>query len=347
LNAFALNAFAEAGLTDPIAYDHRYAETKLTEVIMKVVNRLLHCFALVAALTIPVLAQDGGVIHGTISDFLGEPIEGAAARIEGEGVLQEFPTNAEGMYSADLPPGTYTLTFMVQRQPLLVETGLVLGAGADIERDYDLSALSESDQAAVRDRLDARASNDAVRAAFDAGRAAMAAGNIQEAISQFQLAAENDDQHIILANLALAQSQAGMHTEAAQNYRLALVQEPGNGAYLQNLGIALGNSGDVDGAADAISQAAALDPTVAGPAYYNLGLILLNRGQMDGAVDAFRNSIAADDGMAPAYFQLGLALVGTAPGDAVEPLERFLEIADDGDTNVATAEQLLEFARTQ
>jgi tetratricopeptide (TPR) repeat protein len=342
-----LNAFAEAGLSDPIAYDHRYAETKLTEVIMKVVNRLLHCFALVAALTIPVLAQDGGVIHGTISDFLGEPIEGAAARIEGEGVLQEFPTNAEGMFSADLPAGSYTLTFMVQRQPLLVETGLVLVAGADIERDYDMSALSEADQAAVRERLEARASDEAVRAAFDAGRAAMAAGDIPEAISRFQFAAENDDQHIILANLAMAQSQAGRHGEAAQNYRLALVQDPENGAYLQNLGIALGNSGDIDGAADVISQAATLDPTVAGPAYYNLGLVFLNRGEMDGAVDSFRNSIAADESLAPAYYQLGLALVGSAPADAVEPLERFLEIADDTDPNVATAEQLLEFARTQ
>jgi tetratricopeptide (TPR) repeat protein len=314
---------------------------------MRVVYRLLPCFALLVALTVPALAQDTGVVHGIISDFRGEPIEGAAARIEGNGFLQEFPTNAEGMFSADLAPGTYTLTFLLQRQPLLSETGVAVTAGADIERDYDLSALSEADQAAVQERLDARANNSAVRAAFDAGREAIAAGNVDEAIRQFTIAAEGDDQHLILANLAQAQATAGRHAEAAQNYRLALVQEPGNGPYLQNLGIALGNTGDVEGAADAISQAAALDPTIAGQSYYSLGLILMNRGELEGAVDAFRRSIAADDSQAAAHYQLGMALVGTTPGEAVEPFERYLDMADDGDPNVATAEQLLEFARTQ
>jgi tetratricopeptide (TPR) repeat protein len=206
--------------------------------------------------------------------------------------------------------------------------------------------MSDEDKARMVEMLNARGNAEAVRTAFDAGRAALAAGDFAGAIEQFSTAAESDDQHVILANLAQAYSGAGQHAEAADAYRRALVQDPENGVYQQNMGIALGNSGDVDGAVEAISRAAELDPLSAGSAYYNLGIIFINRAQMDQAVNAFRQSIAAAADHAPAYYQLGLALVGTAPAEAVEPLEKFLDLAPD-DPNAATAQGLLDFARTQ
>ena len=311
---------------------------------MRVVCRVLPGCLLVLALAAPAWSQ--AVVRGTILDFQGEPIEGAAVRVEGDGYLQEYPTGADGAYSATLPPGTYTLTFLVQRQALLVENNVPVRVGEPLVRDFDMSALSDEDQERALEMLEARGDANAIRAAFDAGVAALNSGDVDTAIAQFGIAAEGDDQHIILANLAQALALGGRHEEAAQNYALALIQDPENAVYLQNRGIALGNTGDIEGAVESIARAAELDPLTAGMSYFNLGIIFVNRGQVPDAVNAFERSIDADAENAQAYYQLGLALVGTAPADAVAPLERFLELAPD-DPNAQTAQGLLDFARTQ
>ena len=256
-----------------------------------------------------------------------------------------FPPRKTAPIRPPCPRAPTTLTLLVQRQAI-TSVEAEIRANQEVQGNFDLSSFSDEDQQRAIEMLEAGVDADAVRAAFDLGRAAMESGNFDEAVEQFTVAVDNDDQHVILANLAQALSGAGRHEEAAENYRLALVQDPENPIYLQNRGIALGNSGDVDGAVESITQAAVLDPLMAGPGHFNLGIIFINRGQVAEAVESFRDSIEADDTYAQAYYQLGLALVGAAPADAVEPLERFLELAPD-DPNALTAQGLLEFARTQ
>ena len=311
---------------------------------MKLVSRMLPYLVLVLAFAIPAQAQATGEITGTVLGFQSEPLA-AAIRIEVDGELREFPTAEDGTYSATLPAGTYTLTLLVQRQAI-TSVEATIRANQEVQGNFDLSSFSDEDQQRAIEMLEAGVDADAVEAAFTLGRDAMTAGNFDEAVEHFTVAAENDDQHVILANLAQALSGAGRHEDAAENYRLALVQDPENPIYLQNRGIALGNSGDVEGAVEAIGQAAVLDPTMAGSGHFNLGIIFINRGQLAEAVESFQSSVEADDTNAQAYYQLGLALVGSAPADAVEPLERFLELAPD-DPNALTAQGLLEFARTQ
>lgn len=312
---------------------------------MKLVSRMLPYLVLVLAFAIPVQAQGTGELTGTVLGFQSEPLASAAIRIEIDGEQREFPTAEDGTYSATLPAGTYTVTLLVQRQAITTVEATIR-ANQEVQGNFDLSSFSDEDQQRALEMLEAGVDADAVRAAFDLGRAAMTAGNFDEAVEQFTVAVANDDQHVILANLAQALSSAGRHDDAAENYRLALVQDPENPIYLQNRGIALGNSGDVGGAVESITQAAVLDPLMAGPGHFNLGIIFINRGQLAEAVESFRSSIEADDSYAQAYYQLGLALVGTAPADAVEPLERFLELVSD-DPNATTAQGLLEYARTQ
>jgi tetratricopeptide (TPR) repeat protein len=313
---------------------------------MKLIGRMLPFFVIVVVLAAPAQAQDEtGTLNGIVYDFESEPMSGAAIRVEVNGETLEVPTGGDGAYSMTLPVGTHLVTLIVRRQPITA-VDVEITADREVEGNFDLGAMSDEDKERALESINERGGAEAVREAFDLGRAALVAGNIDEAIGQFEIAVENDDQHIILANFATALAQGGRHDEAASNYRLALVQDPENAVYLQNLGIALGNSGDIDGAIEAITQAATLDPLSAGLGFFNLGIIFTNRAQMNEAIEAFNQSIEADDSNAQTYYQLGLALVGVTPGDAVAPFERFLELAPD-DPNAVTAEGLLEFARTQ
>jgi Flp pilus assembly protein TadD len=312
---------------------------------MKLVSHTLPCLLILIALVMPAQAQETGELAGTVFDFVSAPMPDAVIRIVVDGQTREVTTGADGTYSTTLPAGTHSVALVVQRQPI-TSVDVEITAGGNVEGNFDLGAMSEEDKAAALEMLEDRGNAEAVRAAFDLGRAALAAGDAEEAVAQFTLAVENDDQHLILANLAQAQAAAGLHADAAETYGRALIQDPINAVYLQNRGISLGNSGDVEGAVDSISQAAALDPLTAGSGYFNLGIIFINIGRTNEAVEAFTQALAADDSIAQAYYQLGLALVGTDAPAAIEPLERFIELEPD-DPNAVTAQALVDFARTQ
>jgi tetratricopeptide (TPR) repeat protein len=85
--------------------------------------------------------------------------------------------------------------------------------------------------------------------------------------------------------------------EAAGYYRAALAVRPGTVAVYNNLGIALHEKKDLDGAIAAFRQAIALDPKFA-QAHYNLGTVLKARGDRAGANAAFRRAIALDPKLA-------------------------------------------------
>jgi Tfp pilus assembly protein PilF len=316
---------------------------------MKLVNRVLPFLIVFAMVALPLAAQDSasptGEINGTVLGFDSNALAGAVLELNVNGETVRVVTGPDGKYTHMLPPGSYTGRLRIQGVVLTEET-FDVAVNRPVTTDFDLGALSPADKEAAREMIEGGGRANAAREAFQLGREALTSGNYAEAVTQFELAAENDNQHVILANLAQAYTGAGRFEDAAAQYRLALEQAPDNAVYHQNLGIVLGNSGDIDGAVASITQSATLDPTTESPAYYNLGLIFTNRGQMTEAVDAFKRSIAADANNAPAYYQLGLALVGTAPADAVTPLERFLELAPN-DPNAVTAQGLLDFAKTQ
>lgn len=316
---------------------------------MKLVNRVLPFLIVFAMVALPLAAQDSasptGEINGTVLGFDSNPLAGAVVELNVNGETVRVVTGPDGKYTQMLPPGSYTGRLRIQGVVLTEET-FDVAVNRPVTTDFDLGALSPADKEAARNMIEGGGRANAAREAFQLGREALTGGNYAEAVTQFELAAENDNQHVILANLAQAYTGAGRFEDAAAQYRLALEQAPDNAVYHQNLGIVLGNSGDIDGAVASITQSATLDPTTESPAYYNLGLIFTNRGQMTEAVDAFKRSIAANADNAPAYYQLGLALVGTAPADAVTPLERFLELAPN-DPNAVTAQGLLDFAKTQ
>lgn len=115
-------------------------------------------------------------------------------------------------------------------------------------------------------------------------------------------------------------------------------------AYYNNLGEALGRSGEANAAVEAYDKAATTDPTNAGTFYFNMGATLTNTNRTDEAIKAYDKCIAADPARADCHYYKGIAMLGKAtmkgntmiaPDGTAEEFNKYLELAPDG----ALAEQ--------
>ena len=111
-------------------------------------------------------------------------------------------------------------------------------------------------------------------------------------------------------------------------------------AYNQ-MGQALGRSGDAKGAGDAYDNAAKADPPKAGMYLLNEAVTLYNAGKMEDAAVAADKAIAADPNKADAYYIKGQALIQkvtvdpktnkvTAPPGCVDAYQHYLSLVPDG-----------------
>ena len=90
-------------------------------------------------------------------------------------------------------------------------------------------------------------------------------------------------------------------------YEAARALRPDNTAVLNNLGIALRDKGDLDGALTAYRKAIELDPKYA-EAHSCLGNALRDKGDLDGAIAAHRKAIELNPKAAKAHYNLSVAL---------------------------------------
>jgi tetratricopeptide (TPR) repeat protein len=126
------------------------------------------------------------------------------------------------------------------------------------------------------------------------------------------------------------------------HYRAARVTRPGNLAVLNNLGNALKDKGDVDGAIAAYKEAITHDPTFA-PAHYNLGVALHVTGDPDGAIAAYKEAIKHDPELAQAHLNLGITLTGRDLDGAIATFKEALKL----DPGLAQAHDNLGWALYQ
>jgi tetratricopeptide (TPR) repeat protein len=99
----------------------------------------------------------------------------------------------------------------------------------------------------------------------------------------------------------------GRSAEAAAHLRRALEQRPYDALPWNNLGSALAETGDLDGAIEAFRKCIALAPERAAP-WFNLGRALDIKGRVDEAHDAFTNALARDPSHAGARVMLARVL---------------------------------------
>jgi Flp pilus assembly protein TadD len=78
-------------------------------------------------------------------------------------------------------------------------------------------------------------------------------------------------------------------------------------------------------------------------AHFNLGLALFQNEQLEGAAEAFRGAIAADPAQGDAYFMLGNVLLrqGDSSG-ARESYQKFLEVSPDSPNAAAAREAIAQ-----
>jgi tetratricopeptide (TPR) repeat protein len=94
-----------------------------------------------------------------------------------------------------------------------------------------------------------------------------------------------DDNQVPSALVAVATKALTVRSAALIRRGLALAKslQPGDAAAHYNLGVALSNKGDLDGAIAEWREALRLNPNY-GDAHYNLGVALWHKGDWDGAI---------------------------------------------------------------
>jgi tetratricopeptide (TPR) repeat protein len=90
-------------------------------------------------------------------------------------------------------------------------------------------------------------------------------------------------------------------------FQAAVAAHPRSAAAHTNLGAALRDKGDLDGALASLREAVQLDPTLA-IAHNILGIALRGKGELDGAIARYREAVRLDPKCTRAYINLGAAL---------------------------------------
>jgi tetratricopeptide (TPR) repeat protein len=201
--------------------------------------------------------------------------------------------------------------------------------------------------------------------------AALLEGHWQEALAPLQeLTGMDPDNWEYFSGLGDAQSHLGQYQEAIGSYETGILvasdpaamhpddpaaalerEKAGVGHMLNNEGTTYNELHKTKEALAAYSKAAALDPNPK-LAYYNLCAAQYNAKNVAGALAACDKATAVDPGKAETYFLKGSLLVHmnqpgekgnvTVPAGAAEALEKYLELAPDGE-HAKEVRQMLEY----
>jgi Flp pilus assembly protein TadD len=302
-----------------------------------------------------------GTIQGKVLDRDGKPLQGAIARVQNMSTNQidEPKTNKSGTYNVSgLLQGRYKVTVIVDGYALMTRgetTGdeIFVTSGQEMTVNFDLRKAPNTPPvaaaplpAANKGKVDKKASEE-MRAAFNAGIAAMKAQNYDEAIKQFQLAAEKDSsQAAVFGNLGLAQLRTKKYADAVTAFKKSIALNPGDAGVHGSLTLALIESGKIEEAQQEAEEVAKLDPSKAAQSYYNLGATLSEKGKSKEAVELYKKAIEINPKYAPPYYQLGVAYftsTDTIPA-AIPILEKYIQL-EPGGQNSEAAKQLLNAAK--
>jgi len=306
--------------------------------------------AALAALTIamPVAAQMGGMVKGTVLDDKNQPVEGAKVTISMTDTGRKFETKTDkkGQYlQIGLASGAYTV--VAEKDKLSsAPSKATIRAGAPAELNLVIGV------AAAAMTKEGMAKAGALRAAFEGGVALSQAGKHEEAIAKFNEGIAASPQCFdCYNNIGFSYTQLKDYDKAEAAYKKAAELKPDDAAAYNGLANIYNAQRKFDLAAQASAKATELSTGLPGAgtagggggadALFNQGVILWNGGKIAEAKKAFEGAIAANPNHAEAHYQLGMSLVneGNLQGAATE-FETYLKLAPTG-PNAATAKSLV------
>jgi len=341
-----------------------------------------------------------GAISGKVLGEDGAPLKGAVVKFQRIGIKGNYSVKTDkkgGYIYVGLPLGKYRISVEVDGKERDFVDNASNHCGSDpVEINFDLHSkaqqnavlnkaaetgqltqeqergLSAEQKAAVEGQMKEReklaSKNKALNDAYNAGRTAAAAKQYDEAVKQFNAAAEIDPNQVaIWTNLAdsyiglgdgktdAAEKQAA-YDKASDAYQKALAINPDDAAVHNNYGLALVKMKKIEDAQAELQKAATLDPPSAGKYFYNLGAILTNIGQTEAAGAEFKKAIDADPNYAEAQYQYAIYLSAkmpppdkdgklTAPPGMTEALQKYLALSPNG-PNAESAKGLLAMLGT-
>ncbi len=134
---------------------------------------------------------------------------------------------------------------------------------------------------------------------------------------------------LLLSLVVLTWRQTAVYHNLVTLYTATLTRNPGCWMAHYNLGIALNEQGDTDGAIAHYRQALDLRPSY-WEAHYNLGRLLVQRGQVDEAVTHYQEALEINPADAEAHNNLGATLfVSGSVDEAIAHYRRALAIQPD------------------
>ncbi len=147
---------------------------------------------------------------------------------------------------------------------------------------------------------------------------------------------------LLLSLVFLTWRQTAVYHNLVTLYTGTLTKNPGCWMAYYNLGIALNDHGDTDGAIAKYREAIELRPGYA-EAHYNLGRLLVQKGQLDDAIAHYEKALEINPADAEAHNNLGAALFANGRVDeAITHYQKALAIQPDyADASCNLADALL------
>jgi protein O-GlcNAc transferase len=219
-----------------------------------------------------------------------------------------------------------------------------------------LAQAGEYEQAIGEYEAVLQAEPDDVSALIGLGAAYREQGRVDEALAQFQRAAEilpeDPGIHSSLAGLHFQKgndyAQSSAYDQAIAEYEAVLEVEPEHVSAMTNLGVVYYMTGQWDQAIAAYDSALGIAPADA-DIHSNLGAAYVQLGQLDQALDEFSTAVTLEPDLLQAHFGLGVVYLQLGRNqEALEAFERFMEL-DTGQDTMATeqARQYLEYLKGQ
>jgi len=302
---------------------------------MKIHLKLIICLSLLFAGY--AFSSVQGTLRGVVKDKKGNPIEGVKVTIislKYSMVKIVVKTNKNGEFiQIGLQPDYYQVRGEKEGyQPIFFEKRVPMAQTVDANFELEEGHRIIGEPPGLKD--------------FERGNGLFKAGTYEGAAKAYLDAIQKEPQETIYRNnLGICYSKLEKYDEAIEAFKSMLQLQANSYSANRSLGELFGLQKKYQEALPFFAKATELSPDDP-EAFYNLGACLVNTQDSAKAMEAFLRAKELKPDYANAYYQLGMIFINqNRKEEAVQHLEKFLELAGPQDPNASLARQLLDYLK--